>query len=324
MILNTTSAIDCTTAKGLSDTKGVLRGTHQALRSGGISGRGQGLWQLAGDTCSVKAPSSSPAKATHAVLLWPFPPSRSTAVHHRPSFHLESVSRSHTTHRVLTGNYSWVFICWLVWLAFVSTKISPDSSPWTKISVLVSQAALVTASNGREEKSFQSHCPQTIASGDRSIAHIANCWTWGDCMPFFSKVLSHKECCYLSHSPKSRWMVWFHLAHVGHQHRQATLLWLACVSVHVCPSSCCWLASPIALHLLLRQFLLKSDTCWFIDWIWSHRDLLVFATPGLWLQVCTWEESNYRITKQDDVGNIRVLLLVSGTKHLKSWEFPEE
>lgn len=94
------------------------------------------------------------------------------------------MSRSRAKHRVLTGIYSWVFICWLVWLVFVSTKISPVSSPRTRIHVLVSQAALATASKGPEENSsFQSHCPQTMASGDRSITHTADSWTWGDCMP---------------------------------------------------------------------------------------------------------------------------------------------
>lgn len=94
------------------------------------------------------------------------------------------MSRSRAKHRVLTGIYSWVFICWLVWLVFVSTKISPVSSPRTRIHVLVSQAALATASKGPEEKSsFQSHRPQIMASGDRSITHTADSWTWGDCMP---------------------------------------------------------------------------------------------------------------------------------------------
>lgn len=188
------------------------------------------------------------------------------------------MSRSRAKHRVLTGIYSWVFICWLVWLVFVSTKISPVSSPRTRIHVLVSQAALATASKGPEEKSsFQSHRPQIMASGDRSITHTADSWTWGDCMPlsFSESIKAHRmplssqlklvylgnSAVNLSRSPKSRWTDWFHLAHMGHQHRQATLLWLACVCVHACPSGCCWLTSPIALHLLLRQSLLESETC---------------------------------------------------------------
>lgn len=188
----------------------MLRGAHQALRSGGISGRGQGQnhrpracgsWQ---GICSVRGPIHISCQGH---TLRPPVTIFSLMFYSRSSFHLELVSRSHAKHRALAGNYSWVFICWLVWLVFISTKISPDSSPRTRISILVrSQAAPATASKGPEENSsFQSHCPQAMALRDRSIAHTADCWTWGDCVQLSFSASIKKECHY--HASWS-WSIW--------------------------------------------------------------------------------------------------------------------
>lgn len=115
--------------------------------------------------------------SSQAYILCPLVTIFSITLYSYSSFHQESVSRSQSKPKVTTVNCSWVFICWLVCLVFVSSKISPDSKPWTRISVLVSGAVLAKPAKGSEENnsSFQSHCPQTVTSGDRTIAHTADC-----------------------------------------------------------------------------------------------------------------------------------------------------